>query len=205
MPGKPPTIEFASAPEWHDVFYGTPTPQALTRLRVWLRDHQDANIVLFHGTKEKYPVMTQGLLPTGRGRRNSFQSRSGYVSLSVYPGHAVDFARLGGNYRDEVALYRVTIPVRRALPDTDQLKNMRLWGGDASIGRSLADSLAHGHGVQVRGEVPFYMIEKMDASLYSGAKPVTGLAAARAASLPPVPSVPLLTGTEPATRNSRVK
>ncbi len=181
--GKPQTIEFATAPEWHDVFYDKPTPQALTRLRVWLRDHPDDNIILYHGTKAKYPIMTQGLLPTGRGRRNSLQSRSGHVSLSVYPGHAFDFGRLGGNHMDAVALYRVTLPVRRAVPDTDQLKNMRMWGGDASIGRGLAESLAFGHGVQVRGDIPIYMLAPIDGSIYSDAK-------ARRSALPDIPSVP---------------
>ena len=197
--GKPPTVEFASAPEWHDVFYNTPTPKGMTRLRVWLRDHPDAELVMYHGTKAKYPILTQGLLPTGRGRRNSLQSRSGFVSLSVYPGHAHSFGLMGGTYSDEVALYRVTIPVRRAVPDPDQLKNMRMWGGDSSIGRGLAESMAFGHGVQVRGEIPLHMITPIDASIYSGAKPLASLTAlqspvkVRDRVLPAIPSVPRTT------------
>ncbi len=79
------------------------------------------------------------------------QSRSGYVSFSIYPGHAEMFALLAFPQRS-VTVYGVDLRVHELIPDTDQLRNQRLWA-DRCVRPTLAHSLAYGHGAQVRGAV----------------------------------------------------
>jgi hypothetical protein len=62
------------------------SPEAVLRLARWLRANPDGCVRLYHGTAAHVPVANQGLLPTSTRRRNSLQSRSGYVSFSIFPG-----------------------------------------------------------------------------------------------------------------------
>jgi hypothetical protein len=62
--------------------------------------------------------MHQGLLPTSAKRRNSYQSTSVYVYLSVWPSLARTFGELGNPY-DDVVVYAVDIKVKELKPDLD--------------------------------------------------------------------------------------
>lgn len=150
---NPPPIELTKL--FPEIFFGTPGDKEIRELNRWLRANRDKFVRLFHGTKKKYPIIEQGLLPCGRSRRNSLQSASGFVCLSVFPRTAEDFGRLGGNYNDEVVVYAVDTLVANLKPDTDQLRNRRMWGGGhySHVGNTLADSLVYGSGARVKGKI----------------------------------------------------
>ncbi len=134
-----------------EVAKGEASPEAVLRLARWLRANPDGWVRLYHGTDARLPIETEGLRPTSVRRRNSLQSRSGYVSFSIYPGHAEMFALLAFPQRS-VTVYGVDLRVRELMPDTDQLRNQRLWA-ERCVRPTLAHSLAYGHGAQVRGAV----------------------------------------------------
>lgn len=160
-------IDLAYDPEWHGAVYGARTPDHIRRLNAFLRENPDRFIRLFHGTSVRHAVMEQGLLPTTVRRRNSLQSANGFVSLSIYPGMAYDF----GNFAslnsapdaegNSVAVYAVTVCVRRLLADRDQLNNKRAAGFD--VGNSLAESLIVGSGARVRGLIEPFAIRQIGA------------------------------------------
>lgn len=134
-----------------EIAAGETSPEAVLRLARWLRANPDGWVRLYHGTAAHVPVEAQGLLPTSTRRRNSLQSRSGYVSFSIYPGHAEMFALLAFPRRT-VTVYGVDLRVRELVPDLDQLRNQRAWA-ERCVKPTLAHSLAYGHGAQVRGAV----------------------------------------------------
>lgn len=134
-----------------EVAKGEASPEAVLRLARWLRANPDGWVRLYHGTDARVPVETEGLRPTGARRRNSLQSRSGYVSFSIYPGHAEMFALIAFPQR-AVTVYGVDLRVRELVPDTDQLRNQRIWA-ERCVQPTLAHSLAYVHGAQVRGAV----------------------------------------------------
>lgn len=131
--------------------YREPTAERVATLDRWLRANPAAWVRLFHGTDADLPVLRDGLKPTGTTRRNSLQSRSGFVSFSIYLGHAEVFARLAYPGR-ALAVYGVDFRVGELAPDCDQLRNQRLWA-QRTVRDTLAHSLAYGHGAQVRGRV----------------------------------------------------
>ena len=134
-----------------EVATGEASPEAVLRLARWLRANPDGWVRLYHGTAAHVPVANQGLLPTSTRRRNSLQSRSGYVSFSIFPGHAEMFALLAFPRRS-VTVYGVDLRVRELVPDLDQLRNQRAWA-ERCVKPTLAHSLAYGHGAQVKGAV----------------------------------------------------
>lgn len=134
-----------------EIVRGIRTPEIVERLDRWLRLSPDAWVRLYHGTDARLPVQTEGLLPTSRNRRNSLQSRSGYVSFSLFPGHAELFARMAYPQR-EVVVYGVDLRVGELVPDLDQLRNQRQWA-EREVKATLAHSLAFGHGAQIKGPV----------------------------------------------------
>lgn len=134
-----------------EVAKGEASPEAVLRLARWLRANPNGWVRLYHGTAASVPVETQGLLPTSTRRRNSLQSRSGYVSFSIFPGHAEMFALLAFPQRS-VTVYGVDLRVHELVPDLDQLRNQRAWA-ERSVRPTLAHSLAYGHGAQVKGAV----------------------------------------------------
>ena len=134
-----------------EVATGEASPEAVLRLARWLRANPDGWVRLYHGTAAHVPVGNQGLLPTSTRRRNSLRSRSGYVSFSIFPGHAEMFALLAFPRRS-VTVYGVDLRVRELRPDLDQLRNQRAWA-ERCVQPTLAHSLAYGHGAQVRGAV----------------------------------------------------
>lgn len=145
-------VDFKSLPEMYDE-----SPESIARLNKWLRSHKDTTVRLYHGTGARRPIMQQGLLPTSVKRRNSYQSTSGYVYLSVWPSLARMFGELGNPY-DEVVVYAVDIKVKELKPDLDQLYNKRATGAYDYAGNTLADSLIIGHGARVRRKIWPYEI-----------------------------------------------
>lgn len=145
-------VDFKSLPEMYDE-----SPESIARLNKWLRSHKDTTVRLYHGTGAGRPIMQQGLLPTSAKRRNSYQSTSGYVYLSVWPSLARMFGELSNPY-DEVVVYAVDIKVKELKPDLDQLYNKRATGAYDYAGNTLADSLIIGHGARVRRKIWPYEI-----------------------------------------------
>jgi len=152
-------VDFAFDARFHNVFYKDPTPEALKELRAFLKQEPDRFFRLYHGTSAEHPILEDGLLPTSSRRRRSLSSSAGFVYLSVFPGMAEDFGRMGAPGRP-IQVYAVVTTARNLLADADQLRGRREWGGDryADIGSSLADSLAYGRGARVRGAIPPQMI-----------------------------------------------
>ena len=134
-----------------EVATGEASPEAVLRLARWLRANPDGWVRLYHDTAAHVPVENQGLLPTSTRRRNSLQSRSGYFSFSIFPGHAEMFALLAFPRRS-VTVYGVDLRVGERVPDLDQLRNQRAWA-ERCVKPTLAHSLAYGHSAQVKGAV----------------------------------------------------
>jgi len=103
--------------------------------------------------------MTDGLLPTTQNRRNSLQSRSGFVSASVYEGHARRFGEMAYPGH-EIEVYAVTVCVRSLVSDADQLGNIRQHNSELSdLKNTLANSLVFGHGAQIKGKVESWYLQ----------------------------------------------
>lgn len=136
---------------WRSLLYREPTAERVATLDRWLRANPGAWVRLYHGTDAALPVAREGLKPAGEARRNSLQSRTGYISLSIYPGHAEVFARMAFPRR-AVAIYGVDLRVGELVADRDQLRNQRAWAR-RDVKDTLAHSLAFGHGAQVKGGV----------------------------------------------------
>ena len=125
----------------------------------WLRLHRDDHVVLYHGTSDELPVGTKGLLPTTAARRNSYQSASGYVYLSYAASRAQTFAEMGRAQAQKLVVWAVVVPIRRLLPDHDQLNNKRYWGERTDVGATLTDSFAFGGGARIRGKIePVHLV-----------------------------------------------
>lgn len=155
-PSKP--FDFSKDARFHHIFYGNPTPQQVADFSSWLRARPNAFVRLYHGAPAGLNIEDEGLLPTSLSRRNSLQSTSGFVYLSAYPGMAYDFGHFASLNRApaadgaRVAVYPVTITLRRLLADLDQLANRRKFAQE-QVGNSLAESLIRARGARVRGRV----------------------------------------------------
>lgn len=155
-PSRP--YDFASDDRFAHLFYGTPTPAEVTAFSSWLRSRPNDFVRLYHGTAASNPIMEEGILATTVSRRNSYQSTSGFVYLSVFPGMAFDFGRYASLNRPaaadgaRVAVYPITMTIRSLVADLDQLHNRRLWAGE-QVGNTLAESLVRARGARHRGRV----------------------------------------------------
>lgn len=156
-------IDFSKDPEWNDIAYQEPTKEALNRLKAWLKANPYAIVRMYHGTDASIPVQAEGLKPTRATTAKSLQSRRGVVSVSIYPGMAETFGKMAYPGKD-IAVYAVDLPVNRLIPDADQLRNKRMWGQRQDIGGTLADSIAYGHGAQVKGSIPIDWISRINES-----------------------------------------
>lgn len=147
------TIDFAGDNQFHHLFYREPTPEQVKEFSRFLREHRNEFVWLYHGTAKSLheKVLKKGLLPTSPGRKRSYQSSPGYVYLSVYQSSARNFGA-AAYPGQEVVVYRVWVPIRRLLPDRDQLRNQRLFGG-REVGDTLAESLVFGHGARVNKKI----------------------------------------------------
>jgi len=134
---------------------GTIHPSELKAFAKMLRSHKMDYIRMYHATSHQHDVMGKGLLPTSASRAKSIQSTHGFVYLSYDPNRAINFARMAyaGNSNTKIVVYAVDLLVKRLLPDHDQLYNKRMWGGNADIGSTIADSMIYGGGARVRGKI----------------------------------------------------
>ena len=151
--GDTAVTDFSADDAWHDIAYREPTKEAIARLNAWLKENQYATVRMYHGTDAGIPVMKEGLKPTSARTAKSLQSSHGTVSLSLFPGMANQFGRLAYPGK-EIAVYPVDVLVKNLIPDTDQLRNKRHFGGRTDLGDTLAESIAIGHGAKVKGKVP---------------------------------------------------
>jgi len=170
---------------WRSLLYREPTAERVATLDRWLRANPGAWVRLYHGTAAALPVAREGLKPTGEARRNSLQSRTGYVSFSIYPGHAEVFSRMAFPRR-AVTIYGVDLRVGELVADRDQLRNQRAWAR-RDVKDTLAHSLAFGHGAQVKGGVAAERLfvvrqspsaEQMSAGVRPSIAPTTAVRAA---------------------------
>jgi hypothetical protein len=172
-PESEEVIDFSSDARFHHLFHGTPSEKQIQEFDRWLKANPDALIRLYHGTSSLNPIETQGLKKTSATRRNSLQSRSGYVYLSVYPGIAQDFARFASANRganDEGfknALYSTELRISELSPDADQLRNQRMFAG-RDVKNTLAHSLVFGRGARFKGNIP---ASRVDREIYFSARP----------------------------------
>ena len=150
------------SPEWDDLFFNTPDPES-TRVREfgrWLRANKYKEVTLYHGTSKKVPVLEKGLLPTSAKRRRSLQSASGFVYLSVFPGSAENFGKMGYPGH-EIVVYAVRLMIRHLRPDKDQLANKRHWA-ELAVRDCLEHSLVFGYGARVKGKVDRMYLSLVD-------------------------------------------
>jgi hypothetical protein len=116
---------------------------------------------VYHGTSPKLPILKDGLKTTKSGTSHTTQSTFGYTYFSIYPSMAKTFGNMGWGI-DNAVIYECLIPTCEIEPDTDQLRNKRLYGG-FDMGNTIGESIIYGHGIRVKGDIPPYMI-----TLYSG-------------------------------------
>ena len=138
-----------------------PSEKDIKELNRWLKAHKDDYVYLYHGTSSKLDIMKEGLLRTTMKRRRSYQSSSGWVYLSIFPATARTFGEMGYP-SDEITVYKARVKIKELRPDDDQLRNKRLWSGNASIGTTLGDSLCYGHGARVKRDLFPFELERTD-------------------------------------------
>lgn len=119
--------------------------------------YQNNQIKFYHATNADYDIENQGLLPTSKNRRNSYQSGSGYVYLANTPEQAKEFADLAFP-RNNIAIYEVDVYFNQMLPDKDQIRNQRMYAGKEELKDTLANSIVFGGGIRVKGKIPSYQI-----------------------------------------------
>jgi hypothetical protein len=154
--------DFAKDEQFHNIFYSdNHSDKELKEFKKKLRKNKGEDYVLmYHGTSCNNPIMEQGIKRTKNSTKKSLQSQTGYVYLTVYPTMAKTFAETAYPY-DDVCVYQVFVKIKDLKPDTDQLKNKRMWG-DQNIGSTLTDSLIHGRGARVKRDIMPYEIKKID-------------------------------------------
>ena len=142
------------------LFNDEPTRDDITSLNKWLRQHRDDYVRLYHGTSSELPITDKGLLKTSVKRKRSLQSEPVFVYLSIFPTTARTFGEFGYP-RESVTVYAVDVKVSELKPDTDQLKNKRMWCRDIApdIRDTLGDSLAFGHGARIKRDILPYEIK----------------------------------------------
>ncbi len=150
-------IDFNSDPrhaEWLHNYVRGDGPE-VKKLHRFLWNNRDRNCILYHGTSAEIPVLEKGLRKTSARTRKSLQSKSGYVYLSTYPGHARMFGEMAYPSK-KVVVYAVQICIYELKPDLDQLRNKRLFSGEIIEKENLATSLAIGHSARVKRDIwPF--------------------------------------------------
>jgi hypothetical protein len=154
----PGVIDFSVAPKFRHLFYGSPSTEQVNEFSCWLKENPTAFVRLYHGSAALNPILAEGIKKTTARRRNSPQSSSGYVYLSVYPGMSETFSEFASANRGKTedghskAIYSVDLRVEELLHDSDQLRNQRLFA-ERNVGNTLAESLVYGHGARVKGDI----------------------------------------------------
>ena len=144
-------IDFHQENRWHNLFYDDPAVSEVQSFQTFLKENRDEVVRLYHGTKKEIPVVVEGLLPATKTRRNSYQSASGYVCLSVYPDMARTFGQMAFP-KKEITVYAVDVPIKELKADRDQLANKRYWA-EQKLGNTLAESLVYGRGARIKGKI----------------------------------------------------
>ena len=142
------------------VYNDTPTAKEIKQFAQILRQYREEYIILYHGTSSRHDIASEGLLRTSRKRRNSYQSQSGYVYLSVFPSSARLFGEIAYPH-DKVCVYAVRLKVRELCADKAQLRNKRLFG-NFYIGNTLSESLIFGHSARVKRDIKTYELRMTD-------------------------------------------
>lgn len=157
-------LDFGTDPLLKEFLYERHRPNNVKLLNRLLRENLNKTMVLYHATSAKHNILEEGLRRTTGKTKRSMQSQPGFVYLSIYENHAMQFGKMGYAGQPEgVNVYRVLVPVQHIKPDLDQLYNVRLWSdGDTEreqVGTSLAESIIYGSGIRVKGDIPPYMIK----------------------------------------------
>jgi len=141
---------------------GVPSKEKVNQLNSWLKKNSDKYnpkyVIMYHGTGKGIPVEKEGLKPTSKNRRKSYQSASGYVYLANTPKRAESFGDMGNQSRSSV--YAVRVPIKDLKADIDQLNNLRSVGED--LGNSVAESIVYGGGARIKGKINPYDIKEID-------------------------------------------
>ena len=157
-------LDFGTDPMLQQFLYERQRPNNVKLLNKLLRESPNKTMVMYHATSSKHNIMEEGLRRTSTKTKRSMQSQPGFVYLSIYQNHAMQFGKMGYAGQPEgVSVYRVLVPVQHLKPDLDQLYNVRLWSdGDSErgqVGNSLAESIIYGSGARVKADIPPYMIK----------------------------------------------
>lgn len=106
--------------EFPSIFYtDKPKEEDIKKLKRFLFENEFNNIVLYHGTSSEFDIMEQGLKPTTLNRRNSYQSTSGFVYLSLFKGLAEQYAEIAYP-QQQIKVYKVIVPIEDLKPDKDR-------------------------------------------------------------------------------------
>ena len=116
--GEHRVIDLRKEPSASVIYNEECTEKEVKAFSKWLRVHSDDYVRLYHGTSSKFDIIHQGMLKTTLHRRNSYQSASGYVYLSIWPSSARMFGELAYPKQD-VTVYAVDVKIRELLPDLD--------------------------------------------------------------------------------------
>lgn len=136
-----------------------PTDDDVKFLEKFLRQNKFNLIELYHGTSSDINILDNGLLTTKLTTKKSIQSTTGYVYLSIFK----DMAKKFGSYaypKNDISVYKITVPIYFLEPDLDQLRNQRLFA-EKDVNDTLAESALFGHGFRIKGNIPPYMIKKL--------------------------------------------
>lgn len=142
------------------IYNDIPKKEDIKELSRLLKNNKDSYITLYHGTSVRHRIKEQGLLKTTARRRNSYQSESGYVYLSLFHSSARLFGELAYPY-DKVCVYAIKIRIKELKADKDQLRNNRLFANE-DVGNTLADSFVFGHGARVKRNIFPYELQLTD-------------------------------------------
>lgn len=113
-------------------------------------------ILLFHSTgfNLKSIIEEEGLLPTSKNRRRSYQSTNGFVYLSPNRSISEMFGSLGNG--SKIVTFLVLLRTVDLSIDMDQLKNKKIANPNILIKQTLADSIVYGGSLRYKGRIEPY-------------------------------------------------
>jgi hypothetical protein len=141
------------------LFFKDPTIEDVDFLQKYLKSNKFNLIELYHGTSSDHNILDDGLLTTKLSTKKSMQSEIGYVYLSVFDSMAKTFGSFAYP-KNDISVYKITVPVYFLEPDLDQLRNQRYYAGN-NVNNTLAESALFGHGFRIKGNIPPYMIKML--------------------------------------------
>lgn len=139
---------------------GVPSPEKAKAMTKLVKDnsklYKHSYVKMYHATDARLRILDDGLKPTSASRRRSYQSESGYVYLANTPERAKNFGDSGNGGKSVV--YEVLVPVRKLLPDKDQLANQLAVGNE--LGNSIGESIVYGGGARHMGKIEPWAIRE---------------------------------------------